>query len=76
MNKQFNGFSLESRTFVTGDIPSEAFGILGGREDFSTRALQATWYGCIDAPEFVPNGKLAVVEDEGCIVPGSSRREG
>lgn len=74
MSTEFNGFVVESRTFVTGDMPSQAFGIQGGRKDFDSAALRGLWAGCIDAVEFIPNGKMHLVEFEYAIVPGSTNR--
>ena len=72
--KVFNGYSVEPRTFVTGDIPDQSFGICGGREDFETRECRSMWAGCLDAVEYIPTGAVKVVESEGVIVPRSVAR--
>lgn len=70
-----NNLAVMDRTFVTGEIPIQAYGILGGREDFSGYALRSLWNGCIDAVEYVPTGQVRVVRIEDSIVPCSRSRE-
>jgi hypothetical protein len=72
--KACNGFGIMTSTFVTGEIPNQAFGILGGREDFGSLECRSMWAGCLDAVEYIPAGGVIVVEPEGVIVPRSVDR--
>jgi hypothetical protein len=72
--KEINGYYVESRTFVTGELPIQAYGVHGGREDFDGRECRSMWAGCIDAVEYIPTGAVTVVESEGTIVPRSRPR--
>ena len=69
--KSFNGISVLERTFITGESPIQKFGVSGGREDFyNTAALRDLWDVCIDAQEYIPSGKVFLVQSESTIVPG------
>lgn len=70
----FNNLYVEPKTFVTGDIPTQAFGIMGGRGDWSDSKSRILWSGCIDAPDYIPTGKMVVSTVEQAIVPGSVAR--
>jgi hypothetical protein len=72
--KFFNGIVLINNAFVTGERPVQSFGILGGRSDFDTRDMRVLWDGCLDSPEYIPNGKVIYVKGEHSIVPGSVPR--
>jgi len=72
--KEFNGYWVEPRAFVTGDLPVEAYGVCGGREDFASRECRSMWAGCIDAVDYITTGGLIVEESERIIVPESHRR--
>lgn len=73
--KTFNGYGVMDSTFVTGELPVQAYGICGGREDFDGRECRSLWSGCLDAVENIPTGVMKVVESEGVIVPGSRARQ-
>ena len=73
--KEFNGYSVYTSTLVTGEIPVQAYGVLGGREDFDSLDCRSMWAGCIDAVDYIPTGIVKIVETEGSIVPGSRNRE-
>ncbi len=73
--KTFNGYGFEVSTFITGELPVQAYGVCGGREDFESRECRSMWAGCIDAVEYVPTGGVKLVKSEGVIVPGSRNRE-
>lgn len=72
--QEFNGYCVYASTFVTGDLPLQAYGVRGGREEFEGRECRSMWAGCIDAVEYIPTGAVKVIESEGSIVPGSRPR--
>jgi hypothetical protein len=72
--KTFNGYGVMDSTFVTGELPVQAFGVCGGREDFDSRECRSMWAGCIDAVEYIATGGMKIVKSEGVIVPGSRPR--
>lgn len=43
---------------ITGELPIQAFGILGGREDFD---MDRGWGYCLDATELMPAGSVLPV---------------
>lgn len=43
---------------TTGTLPTQAFGIAGGREDME---MDRAWYGCLDAPSLMPAGSVRPV---------------
>ncbi len=72
--KFVNGMVIVSKTFVTGETPVQAFGICGGRPDFDFNSMRVLWDGCLDAPEYIPAGKMVAVLGENSIVPASVSR--
>jgi hypothetical protein len=66
--------------FYTGEVPLQHFGSeFGSQKAFdqlSYSTSRALWAGCLDAPDFVPNGSTrgSVIQGELFVAPTSSNR--
>lgn len=67
MNLQHPDFTSAA---TTGDIPVAVYGIMGGDPEFcgeiSYADCKALWSGCLDAPDYIPQGDVVAVIIQGC----------
>lgn len=66
--------------FYTGEVPVQHFGPEFGAQPAFERldyaASRALWSGCLDAPDYIPNGSTrgSVIQEELFVAPTSSLR--